>query len=149
MLRFLGAVFISVLLALGILVLDYISKSDFIADFARNQSLLIMATALAINIATITFIAGSLLGIEEKVGKESFKGTRAELKQNVIAMAVLFVINAVVVTLINPHKVNDDLVSMRNALAALSLTIVFSFGALILETSMLVLRIKAHNTSGK
>ena len=145
MLRFLGAVFISILLASGVLLLDHYSNSGFVVEFARGQSSLIMATALAINIATITFLVGNLLGIEEKVGKDGFGKTRSELKQNVIAMAIIFVLNTVVIALISTHRSSTGLWSLNNILGTTSLALLFTFGALVLETSMLVLRIKAHS----
>lgn len=93
MVRFLGIIFIA-LIPTGIIgFADYHYGGNFLYNFAQNQSMGIMGTILALNIATVTFLLGNLYTIEDKAGKEVFASTKKEVKQNVYFMAGIFLTN--------------------------------------------------------
>jgi hypothetical protein len=144
MLRFLGVVFLSLLLGTTLCVIDYYSGNQFLREFARDQSLQIMATVLALNIATVTFITGGFLSVEKDKDSRLFDGTRKELRHNVITMAFLFLSNIFVVIGINPDRNLDYLLNNNTILSGLSMVLLLIFGALVIETSMLVLKLKSN-----
>ncbi len=144
MLRFLGVVFVALVLSLAATLLDLKCGNGFIKQFAQGQSLQIMATALALNVATITFLIGSLLNIEKDLQQTAFAKTRSEVKQNIIAMAILFIFNFMIVTAIKVGEAPQIHVKLDRSeiLASISLWLLFIFGAFVVEVSLSVLKIK-------
>ncbi len=99
MVRFLGIVFIALIFT-GILgFAGYHSNGIFLYTFAQDQSMGIIGTILALNIATITFLLGHLYSIEHNANEELFKSTKSEVKQNVYFMAGMFMANLLVLAL--------------------------------------------------
>jgi len=95
----LGIIFLLLLLAAPFMVADYLWGSKFVGEFLRNQSLQIMGTILALNIATASFLVGHLLDIEMKAGKSIFDDTIRELKHNIYFMLALFILQMISLTL--------------------------------------------------
>lgn len=132
---------ISVILVVCVLIstVSILSGSGFIVKYATDQSLQVMATALALNIATISFITGNFLSLERKAGKMFFNETRKELRQNVLAMVITFLINFAVVAGIGTETVIGSF-KLDDILSVFSTFLTILFGALIVEVSMLVLK---------
>lgn len=105
MLKALGLIFLSLLFGGAVVGLSAAMGSDFPVTFALNSSIEVMGTILALNVASATFLIGSLLSLEEKTGDNTiFKGPRKEIRQNIVAMAALFVLNVFLVACINGVK---------------------------------------------
>ena len=98
MVRAFGVVFIGILIALVPFVGSMLLGSvDILTDFIKNQSLGILATILALNIASVTFAIGTLISIEIRAKKTIFRNTRKELHDNIIFMIVLFLLGIILV----------------------------------------------------
>jgi hypothetical protein len=150
MLKLLGIVFLNLIVAVGLVTTQFLIGGDFLTEFIKNQVPQIMATAMALNIATITFLSGSLVNIERalKGDKELFKNTRSELKQNIIAMACIYVLNLFVTIFVNNNNVIFG-IEVQHIVLTLSLLLTLLFGSLMLEVSFLVLDIKGFNDKKK
>lgn len=98
MVRTFGVIFIGVLIALvpfvGSLLLG---SGNILSDFIANQSLGILATILALNIASVTFAVGTLISIEVRAQKTIFRKTRKELHDNIVFMIAVFLLGIVLV----------------------------------------------------
>lgn len=101
MVKTLGVIFCSILLSVPIMYLDHRWGNGFLLEFFKEQAVGIVATVLALNIATITFLLGHLVTIENKVNKSLFSGTKREVRDNVYFMAAMFVVMFVAVTAMN------------------------------------------------
>lgn len=101
MLKGFGLVFLSLLLACTVSVISGLMNSNFPINYAKNNSIEILATLFALNIASASFLIGSLLNIEEKVKKDVFTSARKEIKDNLYVMTGLFGLNIFLVALIN------------------------------------------------
>jgi hypothetical protein len=97
MVKTLGVVFIALLLSLPAILADFFTDSKFLFRFASDQSVPLMATVLALNVAIVTFLIGHLVTIESQLKKMIFKNTRNELKQNIYLMVVIFFLNFFIV----------------------------------------------------
>ena len=139
MFRLIGIIAVITVVSGLICLVSYTSGSSFIIKFSTEQSLQIMATALALNVATISFITGNFLSIEHKTKTPIFNETRKELRHNILFMVVLFVISFIVVS-----GVGTDIsvagVKVSDVLAIASTFLTVFFGALIVEISMLILK---------
>lgn len=98
MVRAFGVIFIGILVALvpyvGSLLLN---SNNILVDFIKNQSLGILATILALNIASVTFAIGTLISIEIRAKKTIFRKTRKELHDNIVFMVILFLLGIILV----------------------------------------------------
>lgn len=99
MVKTLGVIFIAMLVSMPIIIGAYITNSNFLYTFSTSQSLTIIATVLAINVAVITFLIGNLITLESMSKKVHFKNTRKELRANIYLMLVIFGINFLVVSI--------------------------------------------------
>lgn len=99
MINKLGIFTLLTILALPFLALDYFFGSKFVDDFLRNQSLQIMGTILALNIATAAFLVGHLMDIEAKAQKNIFSNSTREIKHNIYFMLIIFFVQMLVLTL--------------------------------------------------
>lgn len=91
-LKKLGILFVLILLTIPFLALDYFWGGEFIHDFLKNQSLQIMGTILALNIATASFLVGHLIDIEIKLECKIFDASVNEIKENIYFMIFLFLL---------------------------------------------------------
>lgn len=100
MVRAFGVVFIGILIALVPFVGSLlVGSSNILSEFIANQSLGILATILALNIASVTFAIGTLISIEIRAKKTIFRKTRKELHDNIVFMIILFLLGVVFVVL--------------------------------------------------
>lgn len=101
MINKLGIVFLLALLTSPFVAVDYFWGDKFIWEFLRNQSLQIMGTMLALNIATASFLVGYLIDIEMKAGKSIFDNSMREIKHSIYFMLILFFIQMISLTVID------------------------------------------------
>ena len=80
-------------------VAEYIFKCGFINKFLTEQSLQIMGTILALNIATASFLVGHLMDIEIKKQREIFSSSIKEVRDNIYFMIALFILQLTSLTL--------------------------------------------------
>lgn len=104
MVKILGMVFGAVLLSLPIIYLDHMWGDGFLFKFFREQAVGIVATILALNIATITFLLGHLVTIETKANQSLFSRTRKEIRDNVYFMTCMFVLIFSLAASMNIHQ---------------------------------------------
>lgn len=109
MVRFLGFVTSALLVALPASLLAGVNSSTFLIDLARNQSVGVMGTILALNIATVTFLLSHLSSIESKHGSEVFSGTKKEIRLSAYAIVVIFIMNISLVSYM-PTSTSADMV---------------------------------------
>lgn len=93
MVRSLGVIFIGIIIAAVPFVVGSLVNKEQLLSLIQNQSLGIMATILALNVASVTFILGTLITIEIKARKTIFNETRGQLHHNIIFMTILFLMN--------------------------------------------------------
>jgi hypothetical protein len=124
MLKAFGLIFISLILGWIVVGLSSTIGTNFPLEYAKDSSIGVLATILALNVATATFLIGSLLSIESDLGKTHFKNTRNELQQNIIVMAVTFVLNIIVV--ITSQLGNNSFVIMNIDIKTVSIILVFA-----------------------
>ncbi len=96
MIKLLGVFFLVLLIELPLILVDLFVKNGFIQFFVHQQSLEIMGTLLGLNIASSIFLIGHLIDIEAKLDKDIFDATKKEMKQNIIAMFVMFIIELII-----------------------------------------------------
>ncbi len=89
--RLLGFVFVALLLALGIVGLDYRLSGTYLASFLDNHFIETFAALAGFNIAAVVFLVGQLLILEDKRGTE-FESTRREIKHSSYFLLAAFVI---------------------------------------------------------
>lgn len=99
MIHTMGAFFVIILGALPFFLLEVFSNFTFISDFLRNQSSEIMGTMLAINLATLTFLVGGLMRIEQELKKEMFSKSVLEIKHNILFMFIVFAVHLLVLAI--------------------------------------------------
>ena len=135
MVRFLGIVFIGILISAGVIAVDVATKSNYVIKFLTDNSLQIVGTIIALNVATVTFLLSNLAIIERTLKKESFKNTRKEIKQNVYFMIVVFPVLLLCVTPLNNRRiVTNNHIDWRIALLAeAGLILVFFVIYILLE----------------
>ncbi|MDB5184971.1 MAG: hypothetical protein JWN38_779 [Candidatus Saccharibacteria bacterium] len=117
-------------------VVSAMMKSGFPVEYATADSISVLATVFALNFATATFLIGSLLNIEEKVGRNVFDEPRKEIKQNLYAMAGLLGLNVLVVSLIDKSRIIHIFhtqITLNDILGMLVLAILFFYIALLIE----------------
>lgn len=114
-----GAIFVALIFGLPLLGLDVLTDSDFLIFFARELSLVIMLTILALNVAATTFLLGNLIPLEEKFNKR-FSGTRNELKQNIYFMTALTALNFLCVSSTGKAAFHAGTISGQTLLGYLS-----------------------------
>lgn len=90
MVKTLGVIFSAIIFALPLVYLDSRVGNGSLISFLKNQSIGIVATVLALNIATVTFLLGHLVTLETKANKPLFKNTKKEVRHNVYFMTVMF-----------------------------------------------------------
>lgn len=88
-------------LALGLIIssplmrVDYLSQQSFIDTFNRDHSISIMATVLAINIASAIFLSGQFLAFEFQAKKALFKNYKQEVKMIIYSMLIALILNII------------------------------------------------------
>lgn len=123
MVKTLGVIFSALLIAITLIVIEGLWGNGFLYKFFREQSIGIVATVLALNIATITFLLGHLVTIESKANKELFSDTKKEIKDNIYFMTGLFAVMFISVALMNETLVWNINTFMFNPVALLALTV--------------------------
>ena len=76
-----------------ILAIDCYVDNGFLSNFLNNQSLSIMGTILAIYIAAASSFLAIMMSHEHNENKTIFVSTSVELKQNITAIMVIFLMH--------------------------------------------------------
>lgn len=144
MLKALGLVFGCLLLAFVVVLLSALLSSDFPTEYAKNNSIEVLVTVLALNVATAAFLVGSLLNIEEKVGMDVFNSSRTEIKHNILAMCITLVLNVMLVAAIagSQRYIPGTLIEINNVLSGGVITILFFNVYLLTELITAAFRIR-------
>lgn len=100
MVRIAGITFILLILTSALCSIDYVVGGSFLFSFLKQNSLEIMGTVLALNIATATFLVGQLMNIELQLKMEVFTKSKREIKHNILFMIIIFVLQLMVLTAI-------------------------------------------------
>ncbi len=97
--RFLGFVFLTLLISTGIVTLDIIIPGKFLINFIDNHYIETFASLIGFNLASVTFLLGQLITIEATINKESiFDSTRKEIKHNAFFLIFSFIISLLLLT---------------------------------------------------
>lgn len=123
-----GIILIALLLAIPLLIVDLITDSGFLQYFAKELSLNILLTLLALSIATVTFLLGQVILLETKY-RSRFKNFRRELKHNIYFMTVLCGLDFIVASASGKHTFHIAGINGQDALGYVSavLTIMLVF----------------------
>lgn len=97
MVKTLGVIFLGIIISLPAIALSLSLNNNFLFLYSQNQSISVLATILALNVAVVTFMIGTLFSVEAKAGKVLFDSTRKELQDNVVFMIFLFILNFTIV----------------------------------------------------
>lgn len=136
MLKGFGVIFLSLLSGAFVVVVSALMKSDFPVSYSLSDSIPVLSTILALNFATATFLVGSLLSIEERLGEDVFNDSRKEIKHNLYTMAGLLFLNIGIVSFMNLARKIEILnsgVELNNLLAILVFAILSFYVVLLLE----------------
>ncbi len=104
--RILGFIFLSLILATGLVIGDFYLPGAYLSNFLDNHFIETFAGLIGFNIAAVIFLVGQLMSIEERLGsKAGFINTRREIKHNAYFLLSSFL--ACLVLLIfrpSPHE---------------------------------------------
>lgn len=90
--RILGFIFLSLLISISLVTLDFYLPGTYLTDFLSNHFIETFAGLIGFNIAAVIFLIGQLMNIEERFGgKSGFINTRREIKHNAYFLLSSFV----------------------------------------------------------
>gem|GEM_PF-2769499 len=108
-----GIIFSSIILATLIIVADFYIPGNFLNDFCKNGFIETFATLVGFNFASIIFLIGQLMSIENIPGKSyDFSKTKKEIKENSYFLFALFIVS--IIFLIVRPDINKDTSSVIN-----------------------------------
>ncbi|MBP9715062.1 MAG: hypothetical protein KBD52_01050 [Candidatus Pacebacteria bacterium] len=100
--RILGFIFLSLLLATGLVFIDFHLPGTYLNSFLRDHFIETFAGLVGFNIAAVIFLIGQLMNLEERFGgKNTFANTRREIKHNAYFLLSSFV-SCLVLLIIRP-----------------------------------------------
>jgi hypothetical protein len=130
MVKKLGIVFIVIVLTLVLVLTDSLTSAGYLRDFLKGQSIGVIATLIALNVATVTFLLGNLMSVEQKAEKELFKNTKTEIRHNVFFMFGAFFAQVIFVIIGSKDYAlklaGVDVNFYINSLAVFSIILVFT-----------------------
>lgn len=104
--RFLGFIFISLIISTLIIFVDIFLPGQFLINFIDSHYIETFSALIGFNLASITFLLGQLITIEATINKNSlFDSTRKEIKQNSFFLIFSFIISLLLLSFrpdINP-----------------------------------------------
>lgn len=111
--RILGFIFLSLLLATGLVFLDLHLPGTYLNSFITDHFIETFAGLVGFNIAAVIFLIGQLINLEEKFGgKTVFVNTRREIKHNAYFLLSSFV-SCLVLLIVRPN-LNESLFFHEN-----------------------------------
>ncbi len=97
--RFLGFLFLTILISAGIITVDILLPGNFLINFINNHYIETFASLIGFNLASVTFLLGQLITIEATINQESmFESTRKEIKHNAFFLIFIFVVALLLLT---------------------------------------------------
>ena len=109
--RILGFIFLSLLLATGLVFTDFHMPGTYFNSFLNDHFIETFAGLVGFNIAAVIFLIGQLMNLEERFsGKTIFANTRREVKHNAYFLLSSFV-SCLVLLIVRPDLKN--IVSFR------------------------------------
>jgi len=91
--RFLGHLFLSLIISSLIIFVDHLTNSDFLNNFFDNQLIPTLASLVGFNVAAVIFLIGRLDMVEIKNEKAGiFNNTRKEIKHSIYFILIDFII---------------------------------------------------------
>jgi len=120
-------------------------KSDFPASYASNNSVEVLATVLALNLATATFLIGGFLNLEGKAKITAFDNARREIRHNLYAMAILFGFNLILAAMVgkSTSTVFSTNIQWTNVFSTLTVSVLFFYVYLLMEIIRAAFKLKA------
>ena len=130
--RFLGHLFLSLIISSLIIFVDHLTNSDFLNNFFDNQLIPTLASLVGFNVAAVIFLIGRLDMVEIKNEKAGiFNNTRKEIKQHSI---YFILIDFIIIFLLLIFKIDSkDLVDNISKIKF------FIFNTLILALFLLII----------
>jgi len=102
MIQILGYIFLSIILALGIVIADYFLPGTYLTSFLNDHFIETFAGLVGFNIASVIFLLGQLINLEERIkNKKVFENTRREIKHNSYFLLIAFLLS-IVILIIRP-----------------------------------------------
>lgn len=90
--RFLGFIFVSLLISTLIISVDIFLPGKFLINFIDNNYIETFSALIGFNLASVTFLLGQLITIEATTNRESlFDSTRKEIKHNSFFLIFSFI----------------------------------------------------------
>lgn len=92
--RFLGFIFVSLLISTLIISVDVFLPGKFLINFIDNNYIETFSALIGFNLASVTFLLGQLITIEATTNRESlFDSTRKEIKHNSFFLIFSFIVS--------------------------------------------------------
>lgn len=149
MLKGLGLTSLCVLVAAAVTAFGNFFGDNFSVTYARENAVEILATVFALNVATATFLIGTLLNIEDRAKMSVFDKARKEIAHNLYTMAALFVVNLFLVACVKEHASANFIpltqIPVNSVLAAFVIGILLFYIYLLMEIVSAAFKLRAPN----
>lgn len=99
MLKILGLIFVSLLVGVASVLLDYFTPGTFLITFLGGDFVQTFAAIVGFNMAAIIFLLGQIMTIDPGGATDNFKNTKKEIKDNAIYMLAFFAMSIVLLIL--------------------------------------------------
>lgn len=99
MFRTIGIITVVLIFSVSIELVDKFSGGNVLSSVLQEQILQIMATILALNIATASFLVSTLNKVEIDLRLDLFNSSKIEIKQNLYLMILVFLMELFVLPL--------------------------------------------------
>lgn len=108
MMQILGYVFLSILIAIGVVIGDYYLPGTFLTSFLDDHFIETFSGLVGFNIAAVIFLLGQLISLEERsTNKNAFENTKKEIKHNSYFLLISFLVS-IIVLIFRPDIVSWD-----------------------------------------
>lgn len=92
--KFLGFLFLSLLLSSAIVVADFYLPGMFLDNFLSYSLIQTFATLVGFNVAAVIFLLGQIISVEKQSGQDGFfKETRKEIRYNSYYLLISFLLS--------------------------------------------------------
>jgi hypothetical protein len=89
--KFLGFLFLSILVSTGIVIGAQYVPSEFLGNFLEKDFISVFASLVGLNIAAVIFLLGQISVIEEKINTNQMSTAKKEIKHNACFIIISFV----------------------------------------------------------
>lgn len=137
--RTLGFIFMSLLLAIGLVLLDFYLPGTYLNNFLDNHFIETFAGLVGFNIAAVIFLIGQLMNLEEKFSNKTiFINTRREIKHNAYFLLSSFV-SCLILLIIRPD-LKENIIFRENIFYYIDNILVLTFFTLAIFAIYEILR---------